>query len=221
MSPIEKLKAEAAALEENERALGRQMKHCAALEEVAKKHGFENWRACSASLEKAPAAAVPPPKAVPTNPAEMKHYVSSEWRFALDIPAPWNSFPPLSSNSPFEVIRFMSHEEGVHLLIIFRSPRDPKKTPKEYSDQIQQVLAKGGFGNFVGGETSIRSRPVLTLDFDKPAGDNGTWSCRHYFMFDGTLCYTLGFGTDHRAAMIDLYDRMAKSFEMLPGPSQA
>jgi hypothetical protein len=220
MSPIEKLKTEAAALEENERALGRPMKHCAALEEVAKKHGFENWRACSASLEKESVASTPP-KALPANPTEMKHYVSSEWRFALDIPARWNSFPAVSSNSPFEVIRFMSHEEGVHLLIIFRSPRDPKKTPKEYSDQIQQVLAKGGFGNFVNGETSIQSRPALTLDFDKPRVENGTWSCRHYFMFDGALCYTLGFGTDHLAAMIDLYDRMAKSFEILPELSKS
>src|SRR5664279_4071745 len=67
MSPIEKLKTEAAALEENERALGRPMKHCAALEEVAKKHGFENWRACSASLEKESVASTPP-KALPANP---------------------------------------------------------------------------------------------------------------------------------------------------------
>lgn len=219
MSPIEKLKAEAAALEKNARSSGRPMKHCAALEEVAKKHGFENWRACSASLEKAPTASIPTPQALPTDSTEMKRYVSSEWRFALDIPVRWNSFPPLSSNSPFEVIRFMSHEEGVHLLIVFRSPHDSKKTPKEYSDQIQQVLTKGGFGNFVTGETSIQSRPALTLDFDKPRG-NGTWNCRHYFMFDGTLCYTLGFGTDHWAEMIDLYDRVAKSFEILPNPSK-
>ena len=218
MSPIEKLKAEAAALEEKERALGRPMKHCAALEAVSKRHGFENWRACSASLENGPPAATPPPNEHPTKPTEMKRYVSSEWRFALDIPARWNSFPAVSSNSPFEVIRFMSHEEGVHILIVFRAPHDPKKTPKDYSDRIQQVLAKGGFGNFVGGETSIRSRPVLTLDFDRPQEQNGTWSCRHYFIFDGTLCYTLGFGTNQRDATLGLYDRMAKSFEILPDP---
>jgi hypothetical protein len=221
MSSIEKLKAEATALEEKARASGRPIKHCVALEEVAKRHGFENWRACSASLEKAPVASALPPKARPTNPVKMKRYLSSEWRFALDIPADWNSFPAVSSNSPFEVIRFMSHEEGIHVLIIFRSPHDPKKTPREHSDQIQQVLAKGGFGNFVNGETSIQSHPVHTLDFDQPRGDIGTWSCRHYFMFDRTLCYTLGFGTVHRAAMIDLYDRVARSFEILPEPSQS
>jgi hypothetical protein len=53
---------------------------------------------------------------------------------------------------------------------------------------------------------------VVTLDFDKPTPDGGTWSCRLYFIIDGTLVYTLGFGTNKRDAMFDLYDRMAKSF---------
>lgn len=211
MSLIEKLKAEAIALQEKARASGSPMKHCAALEEVAKKHGYENWRACAAALGSAPANFLPPSVKPST---EMKRYVSSEWRFALDIPARWNAFPPVSSNSPFEVVRFMSHEDGVHLVIIFRAPHDPKKTPKAYSDSIQKILTQGGFGNFVNGETTIRSRPVLTLDFDKPQGE-GIWSCRHYFVTGGTLRYTLGFGTDHRAVMIDLCDRMAKSFEIL------
>jgi|GEM_PF-1272086 hypothetical protein len=52
------------------------------------------------------------------------------------------------------------------------------------------------------------------FDFDKPQGD-GTWSCRHYFVAEGTLGYTLGFGTTNRAGMFELYDRMAKSFEIL------
>jgi hypothetical protein len=52
------------------------------------------------------------------------------------------------------------------------------------------------------------------LDFDRPQGD-GTWSCREYFVVEGTLGYTLGFGTTHKAGMFELYDRMAKSFEIL------
>jgi hypothetical protein len=51
MSPIEKLKAEAVALREKEIAAGRAIKHCDALERVAKSHGYASWRACVASLD--------------------------------------------------------------------------------------------------------------------------------------------------------------------------
>lgn len=56
MSSIEKLKAEAVALRESEAAAGRHLKHCDALERVAKKQGYSNWRACLASLGAAPEA---------------------------------------------------------------------------------------------------------------------------------------------------------------------
>jgi len=74
------------------------------------------------------------------NSTEMKRYCSSEWSFALDVPKGWHPFPPVSTNSPQEVIRFASKEEG-------------------------------------------------------------------------SLQYTLGFGTTNKDRMFSLYDRMAKSFE--------
>jgi hypothetical protein len=52
------------------------------------------------------------------------------------------------------------------------------------------------------------------LGFDRAQGDL-TWSCREYFIVEGTLGYTLGFGTTNKAGMFELYDRMAKSFEIL------
>ena len=142
----------------------------------------------------------------------MKHYKNSEWHFELDIPKRWNAFPPVSSNSPNELIRFASQENGTHLLIIFRGPYNPQTSPEDFSKKIQQILADHGFSNFVTGETTIGSRKVLTLDFDRTSKEGFTWSCRHYFVIDGTLVYTLGFGTSKRDAMFDLYDRMAKSF---------
>lgn len=145
----------------------------------------------------------------------MKHYESSEWDFALDIPERWNSFPPVSTNSPYEVIRFASREDGTHLIIIFRRPHDPKQSLKALAAEVQQVLAKAGFGNFATAETTIGSRAALALDFDRPK-DEGTWSCREYFVLADTLSYTLGFGTTNKAGMFDLYDRIAKSFEILP-----
>jgi hypothetical protein len=100
-------------------------------------------------------------------------------------------------------------------------PRDPKKSWREVSNQVQEVLAKNGFANFTTAETTIKSKEVFTLDFDKPHVD-GIWSCRHYFVAENTLGYTLGFGTTNRTSMFGLYDRIAKSFtvtaEQLPSP---
>jgi beta-lactamase regulating signal transducer with metallopeptidase domain len=148
----------------------------------------------------------------PANQSDMKHYKSSEWKFELDVPKRWNTFPAVPTNSPFEVIRFMSKEDGTHNLIIFRNPHNPQQSAKAAVDQVQQILAKGGFSNFVTSETSIGSRRVLALDFDRPTPDGGTWSCREYFVINGTLMYVLGFGTTKRDAMFDLFDRMAKTF---------
>ncbi len=146
------------------------------------------------------------------NTTEMKRYKSTEWNFALDIPRRWHAFPPVSSLNPNEVIRFASKEEGNHLLIIFRGPRDPKKPLREACEQAQKVLAGNGFANFSTTETTIGTRAALMLEFDRPQ-DGGTWSCREYFVAEGTLHYTLGFGTNNKDAMFELYDRMAGSFE--------
>jgi hypothetical protein len=146
------------------------------------------------------------------NTTEMKHYNSSEWHFALDIPRRWHSMPPQCTNSPNEVMRFASKEDGTHVLIVFRELHDSKRPLQEVSDAVQKVLASHGFGNFVPGKTTIGSRVALTLDFDR-VKDGGMWSCRHYFVADNTLRYTLGFGTSKKPEMFELYDRMARSFE--------
>jgi hypothetical protein len=144
---------------------------------------------------------------------QMKHYKSSEWKFELDIPKRWNSFPAVPSNSSREVIRFASFEDGTHVLIVFRGPNDPQVGLKESSEKLQEHLAKDGFSHFVTGETTIGSRRVMTLDFDKWMADKGgTWSCRTYMIINGTVQHNLGFGTNRRDFMFDLFDRMAKSF---------
>lgn len=53
-----------------------------------------------------------------------QHYQNTEWKFGLDIPKGWNRFPPVMANSPFEVVRFGSGENGYQLLIIFRNSID-------------------------------------------------------------------------------------------------
>jgi hypothetical protein len=146
------------------------------------------------------------------NTTEMKRYKNLEWNFALDIPRRWHAFSPVSSNSPLEVMRFASKEEGNHLVIVFRGPRDPNKPLKEACEQAQKVLAGAGFGNFSTTETTPGTRAALMLEFDRPQ-DRGTWSCREYFFAEDTLQYTLGFGTNNKEGMFELYERMARSFE--------
>jgi hypothetical protein len=136
MSPIEKLKAEAVALQEKARSLGRVLKHAAALEQIAKNHGFRDWRACKALLEQKSPSSKPP-----VGFGKLARYESSEWNFALDVPDHWNRFPTVPTNSPNEVVRFASQDEGLHLLIIFRHPYDPKRTLQDHSDRVQVDLS--------------------------------------------------------------------------------
>ena len=152
MSPLEKLKSEAAALEAQARTSGHPIKHAATLEQVARRHGYDSWRACLAMLRNMAAVADPAASGNQPSGITMKPYRSAEWRFALDIPARWNSFPAVPTNSPYEVIRFASHEEGTHVLIVFRAPYDPQKTPMSHAAGIQHILTDGGFSNFVTGE---------------------------------------------------------------------
>ena len=71
---------------------------------------------------------------------------------------------------------------------------------------------------FRGNGASVRFQIWLAAsDFDRPAsGVAGTggqrWSCRSYYITDGTLLYVLGFGTTNRESMFPLYDKMARTF---------
>jgi hypothetical protein len=150
--------------------------------------------------------------AAETGATEMRRYRNDQWKFELDVPTRWVVMPPVPANSPAEVIRIGSHENGNHNLIVFRQAVDPSKTAKILTDESQKFLAKGGFSNFVSGETINGSRKVMTLDFERSAPKGGMWYCRHYIVVEDSIAYVLGFGTTNREAMFELYDRMAKSF---------
>jgi hypothetical protein len=166
------------------------------------------WGFSSAHAAEAPAAA-----RSNADKVQMKHYMSAEWHFSLDIPRNWNAFPPVSSNSPFEVIRFISMEGGTHMLIVFRSADNPNEPLAKRAANAQATLAKQGFGNFTTAIAPVGSKSAATLDFDRKREDGKTWSCREYFIDDGTLDYVLGFGTTDKVGMFDLYERMAQSFQ--------
>ncbi len=145
------------------------------------------------------------------NVTELRHHESPEWGFALDVPARWNTAPPDPANSPHELIRFVSHEDGNHLTIIFREPWQPTWSLERHAEQRQQILAGAGFGGFVGRAASIQSEPSWRLDFDRPY-TWGIWSCRYYFIGKGNFLYRVGFGTSDKAGMFRVFDRVAQSF---------
>ena len=145
----------------------------------------------------------------------MKHYRSRDSHFELDVPRPWNWYPPVQTSSPSELIRFAKEEGGLPLLIIFRDPHNPNQSLHSVSDRVQQVLAKKKCRNFSSGETTIGSWMAPTLNFDKPQRDE-ILSCRYYFVAGATLRYVLGFGTtSNKADMWQLFERVAKSFRIL------
>jgi hypothetical protein len=143
---------------------------------------------------------------------EMRRYQNDQWKFELDVPKRWAVLPPDLTNSPAEVSRIGSHENGNHNLIVFRQSVGPGKTAKRLADESQRFLAKHGFSNFVSGESVIGSRKVMTLDFERSVPEGGMWYCRHYIVVENSKAYVLGFGTTDRESTSELYDRMAKSF---------
>jgi len=59
MSPLDVLKSEAAALRAQARLAGKAILHSAALEQVARRHGYNSWRACVSMLGRASEVAQP------------------------------------------------------------------------------------------------------------------------------------------------------------------
>jgi hypothetical protein len=148
----------------------------------------------------------------------MKHYQNTEWNFGLDIPKGWNRFPPNLNYSPREVMRFASGENGRQLLVIFRTYIDAQKGVAGHVSAVEESLGKKeGYSHFVTGETTLGSRRVTTLDFDRPLEGGEIWSVHQYFLVEGTLLYTLSFSTNgNPQAMIPLTDRIANGFTFDP-----
>jgi beta-lactamase regulating signal transducer with metallopeptidase domain len=143
-----------------------------------------------------------------------QHYQNTEWNFGLDVPTGWNRFPADLSSSPHEVIRFGSGQNGKQLLIVFRNFFDTQKGLGAYITADEQGLEKKGRTHFVTGEATLGSRHVTTLDFDWPQADGSIWSSHQYLFTQGSLLYTLSFGTNSKqpATLTPLEDRVATSF---------
>jgi len=150
------------------------------------------------------------------NTTDMHRYERPEWNFALDVPRCWNAAPPVRSNSRYELIRFVSCEQGKHLLIVFRQGYNPLWSLTQYAEQKERVLARIGFGGFAGSPATLQSRPSWRLDLEKPEAWR-VWSCRYYFIAEGLLLFRLGFGTSDKSGMFPVFERVAQSFAILSG----
>jgi hypothetical protein len=180
MSPIRLLKFEAVALKERESASGRAIKYREALERVAKRRGYHGWRACCSVLATTTVVeCAAPNEAAARATTGMRRYRNTDWNFALDIPAPWKSFPPVANSSPFEVVRFKSNEDGSHFLIVLRQPHSPERSLTEIADNTQKALRRKEFMNFEFAETTTGSGTALVHSFNKPHPSE-TWSFRNY-----------------------------------------
>jgi beta-lactamase regulating signal transducer with metallopeptidase domain len=148
-----------------------------------------------------------------SNGATTRHYHNTDWNFGLDVPIGWNRFPPLLSQSPNELMRFVSSEQNV--LSIYRSFFDAQKGFSSYLAAHEDFLQKKGDANFRAGQATLGSRQVATLEYSRPTADGtGTWSFRQYFLVQGTVLYLLSFATLSGVpdTLIPLQDRMAQSF---------
>jgi hypothetical protein len=166
----------------------------------------------------ASAAEVSPPNAPRAAPPGFRstviktmRYKNHRWGFAVEVPSRWNEFPPNLANSPYEVVRFQSLENGRHNLIVFRGPYDPAAGPEAVAAGTAETLARSGFAHFVQGEAKLASGAIRTLDFDQQR-DGRTWSCRYYFFPEGSAVYILAFGTTDKATMFPQFDVLAASF---------
>lgn len=151
--------------------------------------------------------------------ASTQHYQNTEWNFGLDLPAGWIRFSPDLNSSPREVVRFGSGQSGKQLLIVFRNFYDTQKGLSAYITTDEQELEKKGRTHFATGEATVGSRHVTTLDFDRTEADGSIWTTHQYLLTQGSLLYTLSFGTNSKqpATLIPLEDSVATSFTF--GPS--
>lgn len=146
---------------------------------------------------------------------DLQRYERPEWNFALNVPAHWSAAAPDKTNSPYELMRFVSRGDGV-LAIVFREPCNAlrPRSLEQHAEQRQRILAPRGFRGVSAGAAEVKAGPAWRLDLEKDAV-GGVWSCRYYFVEEGPWLYRLGFGTNDKKRMFPVFEKVADSFEIL------
>jgi hypothetical protein len=136
-----------------------------------------------------------------------------EHGFTLAMPEDWAEFPPVLSNSPYEVARFAYRDHTTHLGIVFRMPGSPGLHPRGTAEQARTRQRAQGFDNFVLDDVDVGGRPGVRLTFDKKTLQ-GAWAAREYFVSAGSLVYCLALASGDPQGDAALFDAMAARFDV-------
>ena len=146
-----------------------------------------------------------------TTDVTMKQVTKPEHGYTVSVPEAWAEFPPILSNSPYEVARFAYRDHASHLCIVFRMPGSPGLHPRGTAEQAKARQEGKGYGNFALKDVEVGGRAGVLLSFDK-ATAAGPWAAREYFVSAGSLVYCLGLGTGDPAGNAPTFDAMAAGF---------
>jgi hypothetical protein len=141
---------------------------------------------------------------------EMQKITKPEHGFTVAIPDGWAEFPPMLTNSPYEVARFARRDHANHLCLVFRSPGNDPRKPAEGA---RERLARSGYGNFALDDAALGARAGVRLTFDKPAAA-GVWAVREYFVSVNNVVYCLGLGSSDPAGDAAIFDAMTAAFDI-------
>lgn len=133
------------------------------------------------------------------------------------VPEGWEEFPPVLSNSPYEVTRFARQDHAAHMCVVFRMPGSDGLDPKGMAERAQAKQKAKGFDNFRLTRVEVGERPGVLLSFDKKT-DRGAWTAREYFVSVGSLVYCLGLGTGDADGDELTFDAMAEHFVITDRP---
>jgi hypothetical protein len=134
--------------------------------------------------------------------------------YSLALPAGYHEFPADPSHSPWEVARFLQRDHTSHLCLVFRMPGRIGLDPRESAERSRMRLEAKGFVDFAFSEVDMGARRGTLLTFQKPKENAELWSAREYFVTAGSLVYCLGLGTGDRSGDAEVFDRIARGFEV-------
>jgi hypothetical protein len=126
--------------------------------------------------------------------------------FTVAVPHGWAEFPPMRSNSPYEVARFAHRDHASRLCLVFRSPgNDPRKR----AEAAQARLATTGYDDFALADAPLGAHSGVRLCCAR-----GVWAVREYFVSVNDLVYCLGLGSSDPAGDAAIFDAMTAAFEI-------
>jgi hypothetical protein len=99
--------------------------------------------------------------------------------------------------------------------LVFRHPGSTGLDPHTPAQEESVILEQKSFEHFSFEDVDISGRPAVRMDFDRADLPIGMWWAREYFVVARNLVYILGVGSTDITGDQDLFDEMARRFEVL------